>query len=395
MKRVIMIKNVKILILISLTIFMFNSACKKTSGKSKNQSQGNKSMPIEKQLFGTTPQGEDVFIYTLTNQNDLQVRIITYGAIVVSLEVPDRDGNIDDIVLGYDDLNGYINNNPYFGAIVGRYGNRINKGIFKLSGKQYLLAKNNGENHLHGGIKGFDKVVWKGESIEQKDAAGVALSYLSPDGEEGYPGNLTCQVTYFLTNNNELIVDYKATTDKITILNLTHHSYFNLTGQGKGDILNHQLQIKANYFTPVDQGLITTGDLQPVKDTPFDFRESTAIGERIDLKHPQLQYGGGYDHNWVLTNQNGSLALAAKVIEPSSGRVMEIHTTEPGIQFYSGNFLDGTIKGKNKVVYYHRTGFCLETQHYPDSPNKPDFPSVVLKPGQTYTQKTVHRFNTQ
>ena len=352
-------------------------------------------MNVQEQSFGQTPDGQKVKLYTLTNSNGLKARITTYGAIVVSLEVPDRNGNLDDITLGYDDLSGYIKNNPYFGVIVGRYANRIAKGRFTLDGATYQLATNNGENHLHGGVKGFDKVVWDAKPFEQDDAVGVKLTYLSKDGEEGYPGNLTCSVTYTLTNNDELRISYKAQTDKATVINPTHHSYFNLAGQGKGDVLGHEMMINADKFTPTDKGSIPTGKLQSVKGTPMDFTKPCTIGARINDDYEQLKFGQGYDHNWVLNKKGKELTLAARVYEPNSGRVLEIYTTEPGIQFYSGNFLDGSITGKQGRVYKHRYGFCLETQHFPDSPNKPKFPSTILRPGQKYTHLTVHKFYTR
>jgi aldose 1-epimerase len=320
---------------------------------------------------------------------------MSYGAIVVSLEVPDRNGKLADITLGFDTLEEYLKGHPYFGAIVGRYGNRIGKGKFTLNGIEYQLATNNGENHLHGGIKGFDKVVWDAEPVTQKGSAGVKLSYLSKDGEEGYPGNLHCTVTYTLTDKDELKVSYHAHTDKATPVNLTHHSYFNLASQGSRDILDHILMLNADKFTPTDKGLIPTGELRPVKGTPMDFTTPTKIGERIEQDYEPLKFGGGYDHNWVLNKADGPMTLAARVYEPSSGRVMEIFTTEPGIQFYSGNFLDGSIVGKAGKVYKHRYAFCLETQHFPDSPNKANFPSVTLRPGQTYRHETTHKFYTK
>jgi len=350
-------------------------------------------MNIQKQQFGRTPEGHNVELYTLTNSNGLRAKIMTYGAIVVALDVPDRSGNLADITLGYDTLAEYIKANPYFGAVVGRYGNRIANGKFELNGIEYKLATNNGPNHLHGGIKGFDKVVWNAEEVKTKQAVGLKLTYLSADGEEGYPGNLQCSVTYALMDNDELKISYEAQTDKPTPINLTHHSYFNLAGRGTSDILNHEMTLNADAFTPVDEGLIPTGQLLPVKNTPMDFTAPTPIGARINQDYQQLKYGKGYDHNWVLnSNNDGSLALAARVYEPGSGRVMEIYTTEPGVQFYSGNFLDGSNVGKGGKVYKHRYGFCLETQHFPDSPNKPDFPSVILNPGQKYTHITVHSF---
>ena len=349
-------------------------------------------LEINVKPFGETSEGQQVRLYTLRNANGLSAEIMTYGAIVVTLKTPDRNGKMGDIVLGYDNLQDYIKNSPYFGAIVGRYGNRIAQGKFTLDGVEYKLAVNNGENHLHGGIKGFDKVVWSDEPVWKADAVGVKLSYLSKDGEEGYPGNLNATVTYLLTNNNELRIEYEATTDKATPVNLTHHGYFNLTG-GQRDILDHVLALNAGKFTPVDKGLIPTGELLPVAGTPMDFTRSTAIGARIGNDFEQLKFGGGYDHNWVLNKGGRSMIAAARVYEPTTGRVMEIRTTEPGIQFYSGNFLDGTITGKGGTVYKHRWGLCLETQHYPDSPNKPNFPSTILRPGQNYETTTIYRFS--
>jgi aldose 1-epimerase len=343
-------------------------------------------MSIEKQDFGTTLDGESVDLYTLTNTNGLKTQIMTYGGIVTTLHVPDRDSNLGDIVLGYDTLDEYIKDNPYFGALIGRCGNRLGKGRFTLNGVDYTLATNNDENHLHGGIKGFDKVVWDAEQMQTDEGPSLKLTYLSKDGEEGYPGNLNCTVIYTLTNNDELKISYEAETDKDTVVNLTHHSYFNLAGHGSGDILGHELMLNADNYTPVDEGLIPTGEIRPVKDTPMDFTKPMAVGARID------QVEGGYDHNYVINSSDGPLTLAASVYEPKTGRVMEISTSEPGIQFYSGNFLDGSIKGKG-AVYNKHNGFCLETQHFPDAPNKPDFPSIVLKPGEKYTHLTVHKFS--
>lgn len=344
--------------------------------------------------FGTTPDGQPVRLYTLGNGRGMTAEIITYGAIVVSLTAPDKDGEFDDVVLGYDNLADYIKVTPYFGAIVGRYGNRIDKGKFTLDGTTYRLATNDGENHLHGGIKGFDKVVWQDEPVDRSDAVGVKLSYLSEDGEEGYPGNLKVSVTYLLTDRNELRIEYEATTDEATPINVTHHGYFNLTG-GRRNILGHELMLNADRFTPVDEGLIPTGELRPVEGTPMDFRKRTPIGARIDDDYEQLQFGGGYDHNWVLNKKGDAMTLAAEVYEPTTGRLMTVRTTEPGVQFYAGNFLDGTITGKDGVVYTHRYGFCLETQHYPDSPNKPDFPSTILRPGRVHKTTTVYAFSTR
>ncbi len=372
-----------------LSFLLVFSACK---GKPENKAKeplekGKTKMTIEKKEFGNLPDGQKVDLYILKNPGGVQAKITNYGAILVSLEIPDKNSEFADITLGYDDLGGYLDETPYFGATVGRYANRIKGAVFTLNEKEYQLAKNNNDNHLHGGIKGFDKRVWHAEPFEKEDSAGVTFSYVSPDGEEGYPGNLSCTVTYTLTENNELRIDYKAETDKATPVNLTHHSYFNLKGQGSSDILDHDLFINADKYTPVDGELIPTGEILPVKGTPLDFTSPTAIGERIE------QVPGGYDHNFVLNGEQGTLRLAARVLEPESGRVMEIHTTEPGIQFYSGNFLDGTIKGKSEKIYEKHSGFCLEPQHFPDSPNHPEFPSTVLEPGEKYSTTTVFKFS--
>jgi aldose 1-epimerase len=345
---------------------------------------------VTRQPFGATPSGEAVELFTLTNAHGMEVRVMTYGGIIVSLKVPDRSGTPGDVVLGYDSLAGYLKDSPYFGAIVGRYGNRIAKGRFTLDGREYRLATNNGPNHLHGGIRGFDKVVWRAEPFDDARGAGVVLSHTSPDGDEGYPGTLNAKVTYALTDRNELRIDYEATTDRPTPVNLTQHSYFNLAGAG--DILDHELMIAADSFTPVDSTLIPTGIIAPVAGTPFDFRTPHPIGERIGAANEQLRFGGGYDHNFVLTRPDGGLALAARVSDPASGRTLEIRTTEPGLQFYSGNFLDGSITGKRGVVYAHRTGLALETQHFPDSPNHPAFPPTLLIPGQAYRSTTMWTF---
>jgi aldose 1-epimerase len=346
---------------------------------------------ITKQAFGKTAEQESVELYTLTNAKGVEAKIMTYGGIVVSLKVPDRHGKLGDVVLGYDNLEGYLKSNPFFGCIVGRYGNRIANGKFTLNGKPYTLARNNGENHLHGGLKGFDKVVWKAKEIKSPTGVGLSLSYVSKDGEEGYPGNLSVTVVYTLTNANELKIAYTATTDKATVVNLTQHSYFNLAGEG--DILKHELMINGNRFTPVNQTLIPTGELRSVKGTPMDFTKPFAIGARIEQQDEQLKFGRGYDHNWVINSSPGKLALAARAYEPTTGRVMEVYTTEPGVQFYTGNFLDGSITGKGGQVYQQRYGFCLETQHFPDSPNQPKFPSTTLKPGQRYATTTSYRFS--
>jgi len=348
---------------------------------------------IKKEAFGKTGEGTAVDLYTLTNKNGIELRAMTYGGIIISLRVPDKDGKFDDVVLGYDSLEGYLAKTPYFGAIIGRYGNRIGNGKFTLDGVQYNLATNNGSNSLHGGVRGFDKVVWKAEPFEHQDGIGVVFTYTSRDGEEGYPGNLSVKVTYTLTEKDELIFNYHATTDKATPVNLTNHTYFNLAGEGKRDILGHEIMLNANHFTPVDKTLIPTGQIASVSGTALDFTTSTVIGARIEQKDEQMIFGGGYDHNFVINRQGEGLALAARVYEPTTGRMTEVHTTEPGVQFYTGNFLDGSIIGKAGHVYKKRSGFCLETQHFPDSPNKPGFPSTILRPGKVYESRTVYKFS--
>jgi aldose 1-epimerase len=349
---------------------------------------------VTRAAFGKTTNGTPVEIYTLTNANGIELRAMTYGGIITSLKVPDRSGHVGDIVLGFDTLDSYLKDPPYFGALIGRYGNRIAKGQFTLGATTYKLATNNGPNHLHGGVKGFDKVLWNAMQAEGAEGVSVTFTRTSPDGEEGYPGNLQVSVRYMLTDKNELAIDYRATTDKVTPVNLTQHSYFNLAADS-GDILGHELMLNASRYTPVDETLIPTGELAPVQSTPFDFQKATPVGARIDADNVQLKNGKGYDHNWVLNRTGAGLQRAAVVVEPKSGRTLEIVTTEPGIQFYSGNFLDGTITGKGGQVYKHRAGFCLETQHYPDSPNHPSFPSTILQPGQTYASKTVFAFGVQ
>ncbi len=346
--------------------------------------------------FGKMPDGTEIQAFTLTNKNGIKLRAITYGAIVLSLETPDRNGKLADIVLGYNTLEEYIKDTPYFGAVVGRYGNRIAGGKFSLDGTTYTLATNNEPGgmkcSLHGGLKGFDKVVWHGEGLVKNGVQSVKFSYTSKDGEEGFPGTVELSVIYQLTDDNQWRIDYEAKTDKASPLNVTQHSYFNLKGEGNGDILEHELVFKASRFTPVNAGLIPTGELRAVTNTPFDFTTAHRIGERVKGDDEQIRFGGGYDHNWVLDSQDGSLALAAIVTEPSSGRTMEVLTTEPGLQFYCGNFLDGKLMGKSGKAYQFRNGFCLETQHYPDSPNQPSFPSTILRPGKTWTSTTVYRF---
>ena len=365
-------------------------SCSSQEQPSSQDTKGQSVMNIKKEAFGQLPDGREVHIFTLTNAHGIRARIMNYGATVVSLEVPDRDGKTADIVLGHDSLEGYLEASPYFGCIVGRYGNRIAKGSFNLDGKEYTLAVNNGENHLHGGLKGFDKRLWTTETLTHEGevgAVGVKLTYVSENGEEGYPGNLTATVSYTLTDDNVLKINYAAETDRATPVNLTHHGYFNLSGQGTGDILGLELMLNADHFTPVDEGLIPTGESRPVTDTPWDFTAAKPIGRDID------QVAGGYDHNFVLRGETGTKKPAARLYDPVSGRIMEIHTTEPGIQFYTGNFLDGTITGKDLRVYQKHYGLCLETQHYPDSPNQPGFPTTILRPGETYKTQTVFIFS--
>ncbi len=347
-------------------------------------------MNAHKDPFGQTAEGQEAFVYTLANSKGLRARITNYGATLVSLYVPDRDGNLGDVVLGFDDLQGYMEHTAYMGATVGRYANRIGKAKFTLDGTEYTLAANNGPNHLHGGIKGFDKVVWDtNEVVAAEDEAWVKMTHVSPDGDEGYPGSLQCTVTYTLTNADELRISYEATTDKKTVVNLTNHSYWNLAGQGSGNILGHELMLNAEKFTLIDKELIPNGIIASVLDMPLDFIRPKKIGSRI------RQTGNGYDHNFVLKGEPGEMKLCAQVSEPGTGRVMEITTTEPGVQLYTGNFLDGTPAGKGGNTYDKHAGLCLETQHYPDSPNKPDFPSTVLEPGQTFTSQTVYKFSTK
>jgi aldose 1-epimerase len=343
--------------------------------------------------FGTLPDGTTVELFTLINANGMEVRATNYGGIITALLVPDSDGKLGDITLGMPSFDGYLKNAPYFGAIIGRYGNRIGKAQFKLDDQTYKLPANDGPNTLHGGVKGFDKVVWQAEPFQKEDSVGVIFTYTSKDGEEGFPGNLQTRVTYTLTDRNELSFDYHATTDKPTIVNLTQHAYFNLAGAGNGDVLGHEVVINADEYTPVNARLIPTGKLESVTDTPFDFRNKVAIGARIGESNEQLKRGGGYDHNFVIKRRQPGLVLAARVSEASTRRMMEVHTTEPGVQFYTGNFLDGSIAGKSGQTYGKHAGFCLETQHYPDSPNQPEFPSTTLRPGEEYNSRTVYTFS--
>ncbi len=351
----------------------------------------------QKKAWGKTADGTPVDLYTLTNANGMVVKITNYGGIITEIHVPDRDGKLEDVVLGFDNLEAYLKGHPFFGCITGRYANRIAKGKFMLDGKEYTLATNNGPNHLHGGKVGFDKKVWEVSLIKEYDpddrtkrGQGVSLRYRSPDGEEGYPGNLVCDVNYMLTSQNELEISYRARTDKPTVVNLTNHTYFNLAGPKAGDVLGHEMQFFADRYTPVDDTLIPTGEIKPVAGTPFDFNTPMTIGSRIQqLKGDPV----GYDHNMIFAREGKKLALGIRVYEPKSGRVMEMLTTEPAVQFYTGNFLDGSHKGKGGVVYERHQGFCLEAQHYPDSPNQPKFPSVVLRPGTAYEQTTVYKFS--
>jgi len=344
-----------------------------------------KEVTIHKEPFGKLEDGRQVSLFTLTNANNMEVKIMTYGGTVTSIRTPDKEGNMDNVVLGFDSLDKYLAGVPYFGALIGRYGNRIEDGIFSVDGKEYELATNDGDNHLHGGEKGFDKRLWDAKALED---GSLQLHYLSEDGEEGYPGNLDVTVFYTLTNDNELKIEYEATTDKATPVNLTNHSYFNLSGHPDSTILDHQLKIKAQEYTPVNDELIPTGELAQVEGTPFDFTEFHKIGTRID------QVEGGYDHNFVLDRTAGdSLFHAATVYSPASGRELKVFTTEPGLQFYSGNFLDGSLKGPDGTPFVKHAALCLETQHFPNSPNEPDFPSTILQPGETYQTTTIYQFS--
>ncbi len=345
-------------------------------------------MPITKKHFGTTRDGAKVLLYTLNNGQGFELSVITYGGAITSLKTPDRDGNFGDIVLGYETLEAYTSNPRYFGALIGRHGNRIAQGKFRLNGVDYQLPQNNGANHLHGGFNGFDKRVW----TAKEDGEVLQLSYFSKDGEENYPGNLTAEVDFRLLDN-ELRIDYRATTDRDTLVNLTNHSYFNL--KGNGTILDHELTLNADRFTPVSKDLIPTGEIKTVAGTPMDFHRGKAIGSQITEGYDQLGFTGGYDHNFVLNDYDGSLKFAVRLYEPSTGRVLEMLTTQPGMQFYSGNFLDGTLTGRNGIAYVKYAGLCLEPQHFPDAPNHAHFPSTVLRPGEEYKQTTIYHFSTE
>lgn len=353
--------------------------------------QTGESLSFSKTPFGMTPDGE-VDLFCLKNKNGIEVKITNYGGIITSIIVPDKNGKMADVVLGFDNIEQYLEPQPYFGAIIGRYGNRIANGKFKLDNNEYTLVKNNGENHLHGGTNGFDKVIWETKKVCYENKIGVEMTYTSPDMEEGYPGNLEVVVQYTLNNENQLSIFYQAISDKKTLCNLTNHSYFNLSGEGNGTILNHELTLNANHITPTDKGLIPTGELQLVKNTPFDFKYATPIGQRIDDDNPQLKIGNGYDHNFVLNTEKKE-ERAAALFDPESGRFLEIFTTEPGIQIYTANFLDSSLIGKSGNPYLKRGAVCLETQHFPDSPNQPNFPSTILEPKKIYSSMTIHKFS--
>ncbi len=380
-----------------VAVIMVNLACKdgKTNKETQEPEQMEKVVSITSSDFGTTAAGEKVTKYSLENKNGIQVDIITYGGRITSLRTPDKDGKMENVVLGFDSIEQYEKDNPFFGALIGRYGNRIAKGKFSLDGNEYTLAQNNGENSLHGGVQGFDKKVWNAKTEESDDSVKLVLTYLSPDMEEGFPGNLSTTVTYTLNKDNSLDVLYEAETDKTTVVNLTQHAYFNLSGDFSKTILDHMVEIDADTFIPVDSGLIPTGELRPVEGTPFDFTEAKLVGNEIDAENEQIKLGGGYDHCWVLNNQSEGFRSVANAYHPGTGRNLEVLTDEPGIQFYTGNFLDGTLPAPNGGTYAQRSGFCLETQHYPDSPNQPEFPSVTLEPGDKYKTKTTFTFSTK
>ena len=377
------------LLIVSLVAVMATSGLVRSRGQTVALAGPQGQRSIEKMDFSKTPEGTPIEMYVLSN-GKMTAKVITYGAIVTEIDVPDRNGKLADVVLGFENLEGYLGGHPYFGAATGRVANRIAKARFTLEGKEYKLAANNGPNTLHGGIKGFDKVVWKATDVSGSAGPAVKMSYLSPDGEEGFPGNLSVTVTYTVTPDNALRIDYAATTDKPTPVNITNHSYFNLAGPAAGSVLGHELMLAADLYTPVDHTLIPTGEITSVQGTPLDFTRPATLGSRIaELKGEP----GGYDHNYVLRSGGKELALAARVTEPVSGRILEMFTTEPAVQLYTANFLDGTLKGKHEVVYKKQQAFCLEAQHYPDSPNQPKFPSTILRPGSTYTQTTVYKFS--
>ena len=376
-------------------IMGLNIQCKDNKNeKTTEKPETTEKLTISKSEFGNTKDGSIVEQYTLKNTNGVELNIITYGGRITSLKVPNKEGKLENIVLGHNTIDGYLrDDNPFFGALIGRFGNRIAKGKFNLNGNEYTLATNDGSNHLHGGVNGFDRVIWIAEPIEGTENSSLKLTYLSKDGEEGYPGNLNVTVVYTLTKDNVVEVSYEATTDKATVVNLTQHAYFNLTGDFSKDILNHDVVIDADAFLPVDETLIPTGEIRKVEDTPFDFRLAKQVGKEINADNEQLKRGKGYDHCWVLNGNKGTMRFVASAYDESSGRLMEIFSEEPAIQFYTGNFLDGTLPMANGSTYAHRTGFCLETQHYPDAPNQENFPSTVLKPGETYLTKTSFKFS--
>lgn len=382
-----------------LLLVFTTMGCKQNKKESQSEMETAKTEseqnPIEETIFGEMPDGTKVKKFTLKNEAGMEVDVITYGGIITRWTAPDKQGNYEDIVLGFDRLEQYLDGSPYFGALIGRYGNRIAKGKFSLDGETYTLATNDGNNHLHGGEKGFDKVIWNAIPKNTGAGATLELTYTSEDGEEGYPGKLYVKVTYTLTNENELDIQYEAVTDKPTVVNLTQHSYFNLSGQLSKPVLDHEIYLNADTYLPVDGGLIPTGEFREVAGTPFDFKEPKSIGEEIEADNEQLDLGGGYDHCWVLNEGEEDFGLAASAYHPNTGRLLEVYTNEPGIQFYSGNFLDGTLPAKDGGAYGKRSGFCLETQHYPDSPNQANFPSVRLNPGETYSTRTMFRLSTK
>lgn len=384
---------------ILLAVVSFYTSCKDTKQEvKKTETEAEKTMEhasVTKSTFGTTPDGQQVDLYKLKNANGMEVDIITFGGIITTLKAPNKDGKFEDVVLGYNNLEPYLTNPTFFGALIGRYGNRIANGKFTLNGTEYTLATNNAPNHLHGGDTGFDKVVWNAEPVENGDTVALKLSYLSKDMEEGYPGNLNTTVVYTLTPDNTLEVSYEATTDKTTIVNLTQHSYFNLSGDFSKTILDDKVMIDADRYVPIDETSIPLGPLAEVKGTPFDFTTPKAVGAAIDADDVQIKNGTGYDHCWVLNHQDQGFRLVATVYNEASGRFLEVFTDEPGIQFYTGNFLDGTLPSQQGGTYAKRTGLCLETQHYPDSPNQKDYPTTVLNPGETYSTKTTFKFSTK
>ncbi|ULC58031.1 galactose mutarotase [Flaviramulus sp. BrNp1-15] len=388
-----------VLYFLAFTLFAsLNIQCKESKKDKTSEMPENiveDKLVIEKSEFGKTEDGTAIEQYTLINANGVEMNVITYGGRITSLKVPNKEGKLENVVLGFDNIEDYQKDNPFFGALIGRFGNRIAKGKFTLEGVEYTLATNDGSNHLHGGVNGFDRVVWTATPIEGKENSSLKLTYMSKDGEEGYPGNLNVSVIYKLTKDNAVEVTYEATTDKATVLNLTQHAYFNLTGDFSKDILNHDVVIDADAYLPVDATLIPTGEIRKVEGTPFDFNSAKKIGKEINVDNEQLKRGQGYDHCWVLNGEKGNMRFVASAYDETSGRFMEILSEEPAIQFYTGNFLDGTLPMPNGGNYDHRTGFCLETQHYPDSPNQKDFPSTVLKPGETYSTKTIFKFSTK